>query len=192
MIEILRARRSEQAFYVGRDRHQSRQPEAISVFPEVRSDLRAVHAGQVEVQQGDVVLVLAQGFQGLDSVSDGIDLMAALVQKQFQQILGNRAVFRDQHLTPLDRVGLRLQRGRRLVRVEGAGKRHRGYAKQGFVLGRKLPEKAQFVVNASHTELYFGGGVGIRRTPGPLFLRKEVMLVSGSTKPLADLLESAG
>ena len=70
---------------------------AVKALPlDGNGDLRAIDPGHMEIQQGDVVLLVAQGFQGLPPVNDGIDLMATLAQKKLQQIRGNRAVFRDE------------------------------------------------------------------------------------------------
>ncbi|ODR96154.1 hypothetical protein AUC69_15420 [Methyloceanibacter superfactus] len=96
----------EQPFDVGGDGDQSRQWAAVRLAPDRGGDLQAIHLGKVEVQQGHVVGIAAQGFQGLLPVHGDVDLVAALVQQQLQQVLGDGAVFRQQHAAPRSPDGI--------------------------------------------------------------------------------------
>ena len=61
-----------------------------------RGDLQAVHLGKMKIQQRHVVLIVQQSLEGLLAIGGDVDMMTALREQQLQDLMGGRAVFRDQ------------------------------------------------------------------------------------------------
>jgi hypothetical protein len=86
----------KQAFDVGGDDDEPRQLETVRILPQGHGDVEPAHLRQVEIEKRHVVLFRLQCLQGFAAVGRNVDLMPALGEKQFQQLVRNRAVFRDQ------------------------------------------------------------------------------------------------
>ncbi len=100
VIELFASRLgAQETFGIGGDGNQPRQPVCARrrLGFERGGDLQAVHVGQMIVQQGDVVWLLAQRRERLQAVRGDIDLMAALIEQQLQEIVRDGAVLRHEH-----------------------------------------------------------------------------------------------
>ena len=103
MVEVLAAFLvGEQPLDVRRNRDQPGDLAAVGTFPECSRNLQPVHLGQVEIEKRHIVVARAQRLQRLQPVGRDIDLMAALVEQELQQLVGDGAVLGHQHLAPSD------------------------------------------------------------------------------------------
>ena len=119
LIEILAVRpAAEQPFGVGGYGDQSGDAAPLRLAFDRCGDLQPIHLGQVEIQQRHVVVVVAQRLQCLQPVGGDVDLVAAMVQEQLQEIVRDRAVLGNEHPagTGTARCGLDL--------LDGGGTHH--------------------------------------------------------------------
>jgi hypothetical protein len=54
----------------------------------------------MKIQQSDIAVIVAERLEGLFAVGGDVDVMPALGQQQLQNLVGGRAVFRDQDPAP--------------------------------------------------------------------------------------------
>jgi hypothetical protein len=90
----------QQAFKIGGNRDQSWQIAGRHLIPDRGGDAQAVHLGEMEIQKSDVVTLASQRLQGCLAIGRNVDVMTVLIEQQLKNLMGGRAVFRDQDLPP--------------------------------------------------------------------------------------------
>ncbi len=84
--------------------HAAGESDDAEVFPlflsaEVFQELNAIHLGHDDVEQEQVDGVIAEGFDGLQAVGDGKDVIALIGEDSGEGLAGHRGIIYKQNTT---------------------------------------------------------------------------------------------